>query len=353
MAPYQRFAESHPRGGHHNIVKILDRYLFAVKQHLPKAQQNDIVAELSDEIASAMEDEEAKLGRAMTIDEQSAILKNYGPPPLAAARYLKHQYLIGPALFPFYVSALKAVLSIAFGVALVAAVVAAISAGRIGAFLDSWSGSWMGLFSVAGIVTLIFAIWERAGAPSQLADWNPRKLPVPQAAAPISRVGTGIDMLFNLLFVSWVMDFPGVRNAFWHLASGGYPAALGPLSLAPVWHLVLNVFVAIAVVRIVQGCINLVRPDWIRLRAATMVVVSVASACVFAVALRSATFVSLVGTPVDRTNYAAIVQALNILAYWCCAAGIAIALVCAILNAIALCRRAPLLGSPVQHAPTS
>ena len=242
-------------------MELLDRYLYAIKRYLPQAQQSDIVAELSDEIQSAMEEKEAALGRPLTLDEQSAILVNYGPPQIAAARYLKHQYLIGPAIFPVYVSTLKLVLSIAIGLEIVAAAFLAIAAGRIGPYFIAWGTLWSSIFWIIGVVTLIFAIRERVEA-ARPVRWDPRKLPVPQGAAPISRFSTGVDMFFNALFLSWVMDLPGVRSTFWHFASGGTPAALAPFALAPIWHAVLNAYVAIAVARILQGCINLIRPDW-------------------------------------------------------------------------------------------
>ena len=56
-------------------MELLDRYLHAVKFWLPKAQQDDIIKELSDNILSQMEDKESELGRPLNEAEQSAILK--------------------------------------------------------------------------------------------------------------------------------------------------------------------------------------------------------------------------------------------------------------------------------------
>ena len=44
-------------------MELLDRYLQAVRFWLPKAQQNDIIAELGDDIRSQIEDKESALGR--------------------------------------------------------------------------------------------------------------------------------------------------------------------------------------------------------------------------------------------------------------------------------------------------
>ncbi|HEY1654953.1 MAG TPA: hypothetical protein VGF86_07570 [Candidatus Tumulicola sp.] len=324
-------------------MELLDRYLFAVKQYLPKAQQSDIVAELSDEIQSAMEDRQTALGRPLTVDEQSNVLENYGRPELAAARYLKHQYLIGPGLFPFYVGTLKVVLSIVVGLEIVAAAFFAIAAGRIGPYFIAWGTLWSSIFWVIGVVTLIFAIRERAGA-AWPARWDPRKLPVPQGVAPVSRFSTGVDMFFNALFLSWVMDLPGVRSTFWHLESGGVPAALAPLSLAPIWHTVLDAFVAIAVARILQGCINLVRPDLTRLRAATLLVTSFVTLVVSAFALTAHAYVFVSGPAPDPMRYAAAAQALNAIVFWCFACAIVVAAVSALFQLRVLLQRAPLVS---------
>jgi hypothetical protein len=59
-------------------MELLDSYLKAVKRYLPRAQRNDIVAELSVELRSQMESREDELGRRLSDREQMAILKEYG-----------------------------------------------------------------------------------------------------------------------------------------------------------------------------------------------------------------------------------------------------------------------------------
>jgi hypothetical protein len=87
-------------------MELLDRYLHAVKKFLPKEQQDDIVAELSDDLRSQMEDREAELGRPLTEAEQEAVLKAHGHPVIVAGRYRQDRrsvafgrQLIGPVLF--------------------------------------------------------------------------------------------------------------------------------------------------------------------------------------------------------------------------------------------------------------
>lgn len=45
-------------------MDLIDRYLVAVRRHLPRPQQDDIVSELSDSLRSEAEDRARELGRA-------------------------------------------------------------------------------------------------------------------------------------------------------------------------------------------------------------------------------------------------------------------------------------------------
>src|SRR5215472_14792355 len=94
-------------------MELLDRYLQAVREYLIGNRRDDIVKELGGNILSQMEDKAGELGRPLNEIEQAAILKQYGHPLVAAARYrrLPLQQLIGPALFPLYWYALQAVVA--------------------------------------------------------------------------------------------------------------------------------------------------------------------------------------------------------------------------------------------------
>src|SRR3954452_4596952 len=88
-------------------MELLDQDLNAVKPYLPRAQRNDIIRELSENLRSQMEDQEAQLGRPLNETEQEALLTRYGQPMIVAGRYRQDQgsvvfgrQLIGPELFP-------------------------------------------------------------------------------------------------------------------------------------------------------------------------------------------------------------------------------------------------------------
>ena len=118
-------------------MDLIDRYLVAVRRHLPRPLQKDIVEELAGNLRSEAEEAEQRLGRALTTDDQSALLKKQGHPWLVASRYLPQQYLVGPALYPYYRQALVivlfwVVLPISLGGGALAAIYAPDSHARLG-----------------------------------------------------------------------------------------------------------------------------------------------------------------------------------------------------------------------------
>ena len=83
---------------------LVERYLSAISAQPPCREADDIVAELGDAIASRIEDREEALGRPLTADEIEALVKDFGHPLVVAARYRNQQWLIGPEVYPFYLS---------------------------------------------------------------------------------------------------------------------------------------------------------------------------------------------------------------------------------------------------------
>jgi len=61
-------------------VEIVDRYLQAVKAWLTADQRDDILAELSEDLRSEVEEREAALGRPLGERETQALLEQRGHP---------------------------------------------------------------------------------------------------------------------------------------------------------------------------------------------------------------------------------------------------------------------------------
>jgi hypothetical protein len=110
-------------------MDILESYLRAVKRCLPRAQSEDIIKELSDELHSQIDEQQAALGRPFNDAEMMAFFKQHGDPMTVARRYRQDHHslslgweLIGPELFPTYLMflAFNLTLTIASGKAAVA-----------------------------------------------------------------------------------------------------------------------------------------------------------------------------------------------------------------------------------------
>lgn len=91
-------------------MELIDRYLQAVKFWLPRNQKDDIIAELSEDLRSQVEEKESELGRKLADADIEPILKRCGSPMAVAARYLPQRSLIGPALFPIYSVVIRALI---------------------------------------------------------------------------------------------------------------------------------------------------------------------------------------------------------------------------------------------------
>jgi len=144
-------------------MELLDRYLHAVKKHLPWEKQDDIIAELRANLESQLEDREAELGRPLTQAEAEAWFKEMGPPIQVAGRYKAQQYLIGPAFFPMYWFVLRLASLWALAIYSIAnAIKIAVEIPTLSAVADALWHIPEVLLTVAASITLVFAILEFA-----------------------------------------------------------------------------------------------------------------------------------------------------------------------------------------------
>lgn len=264
-------------------MDLFDRYLAAVKLFLPRAQQEDIIRELSEDIHSQMEDKEAALGRPLTHAEQKELIKQFGHPALLAGRYGPRRQLIGPEIFPFYWLVLK----LSLGANLLAQIIAfalTLAAGRsIRPDLRIFS-TVAALFICFGIVTIVFAALDRY-RPSTLGrrSWDPDRLPAMKTpprrgSHPVTRIVWGV------LFMVW-----------WAAATP-YPAlVLGPgaeaLAFGPGWHAMHPWILVLALISVVTAFFELLQPNWIRLRSAARLIGCAGSLVVVFILLRAGNFV--------------------------------------------------------------
>jgi hypothetical protein len=256
-------------------MDLLKRYLQAVKFFLPRAQQEDIIRELSDNLLSQFEDREEALGRPLTEDEQADILRAHGHPMLVAGRYRSRQQLIGPVFFPIYILALQAGLLIALLVTLVEGTLTAVLQSRafdhvvqhIVATLMRYPGRALMVF---GWTTLCFAALDMAQAHVRLTHtWDPRKLPELRIDEPgTSRLHALFEAIMIWAGIGWLLLVP--RMPF---------LILGPVAAfvdaAPIWHTVYVPILLLAVGSAGIALLNFIRPHWTPARSYARIAINI------------------------------------------------------------------------------
>jgi hypothetical protein len=244
-------------------MQLIERYLQAVKLALPKAQQNDVIRELTDEILSQVEEKEAALGRPLTEDEQVALLKQLGHPLLLASRYRKQRYLIDPSIFAIYWMVLRLVLVVVFLAMAVAAVaVAATGQGLANALGILWRYPFAAL-SVFAWVTLVFVALDVVQAKCGFfSKWDPRTLPKLTKRQPKTSMTESIAALvFGAIAGVWWLV--GLKHQFLIFGPGVFAVHFGP-----VWQTLYPLFVVLVIADMARHTFDVARPGWLKGRVA-------------------------------------------------------------------------------------
>jgi hypothetical protein len=298
-----------------NPMDILDRYLQAVGFWLPKAQQQDIVAELSEDLHSQIEEKETELGRSLNETEMDAILKRRGRPLLVANRYLPQQSLIGPVLFPIYWFVLKIVALFYLGPWVLVWIgmmsfsssyrAAHTSAGWLGAIVSAWSAWWFTALVTLSTVTIVFAVLEQVQSRSRfLENWNPRKLPPARNPNQIPRSGSLIEVVANLMFGIWWIDIMSTRVLL------DRPEVR--VVLSPVWRYFFWGFLLLALINTVLAAVNLARPYWTVLRASFRLATDCVGAGLFCWMLKASLLAEITGAGIPAARALEITNAINL-----------------------------------------
>ena len=224
-------------------MHLVERYVNEISRRLPKAKRQDISEELRSTLADALD---SRSSGEPTEDDVVAVLEELGPPEEVAASYSGDRYLIGPQLYPQFVTTLKIAATV------IAALVVLGSAGsvlrsspglesfgtRIAALLSGFVNS---AFTSLGIVVIVFALLERLDLGGlkkrRLRRWDPRTLPVVRDADLVPRFESIAGIVFPAIFL-------GLLNQFKHhiglvVQDGGQRFQLGAVS-DPAGGLLLN-----------------------------------------------------------------------------------------------------------------
>jgi hypothetical protein len=247
-------------------MALVDRYLHSVKFWLPRRQKDDIIAELSEDLRSQIEEKEAELGHALTDAEVEPILKRCGSPMVVAGRYLPQQSLIGPALFPIYSVIIRSLvfyfllpwMLVWMGIAVFSPDFRADHPGAaLFLSLEPW---WLACTYSLFFNTLIFALLDRSQARLRLVnDWNPGSLPQVRDRNVISRGSTIFELTVTVATLAIWIQLDAFRRVF-HIFGT-------TITLSDRWPYFFWALVVVSVAGIAVSCMNLSNSRWTRLSA--------------------------------------------------------------------------------------
>jgi hypothetical protein len=291
-------------------MDLVNRYLQAVKFWLPNKQKQDIIAELSEDIRSQIEDRETELGRKLNESEIAAILKQRGRPVLVANRFLPQEHLIGPVLFPIYIFVLKIVTAfylvpwVLVWIGITVSRAAHSGQSLIGSIGSFWTSFWPMAFFMVGSVTTVFAILERVQAKSGfLEKWDPRKLPPVRDPNRIPRTNSVVEVVANLVFCIWLI------GGMWYQTVLHFSGVT--ITLSPTWRYFFWGFLALAIANMVASELNLFRPYWTWVRAIIRLVSDCVGSVLFCWLMKANIVASISVANVAPEKTAQIAHAIN------------------------------------------
>ena len=291
-------------------MDLLNRYLQAVKFWLPKKQKEDIIAELSEDICSQIEDREAELGRKLSESEVAAILKQRGRPVLVANRFLPQEHLIGPVLFPIYLFVLNIVAAfymvpwilVWIGIAISRAAHSGHS--LIQAAGSFWTAFWPMAFFMIGSITTVFAILERVQTKSRfLENWDPLKLPPVRDPNRIPLFNSIVEVVANLVVCIWLI------GGMWYQTVLHFSGVT--ITLAPVWRYFFWGFVLIALANTAASAMNVFHPYWTVARAGIRLTSDLFGSALFCWLMKAYILVAISVPNVPPAKTAQITNAIN------------------------------------------
>jgi len=271
-------------------MNLVDEYLRAVAHLLPKEQRDDIVAELKDTILTRIEGREAELGRTLTDDEVEAVLRELGHPLVVAARYRPGpQYVVGPALYPYWMFGVKVAISMGLAITALVFVLKVLGGGNVAAAFGQATGSGFSLIiTVIGWATIAALLMDNFGVSLRPDQWRVKDLRFLSLAffdfdalrdgarrvadTPRWRratAGRAIGMIaYGAIFLLWwlgVLNFGLAHNAGELRGAGLDPGPLAAVDWAGFKAMLFWPVLAYGAAIIASGVLVLARPSAVRL----------------------------------------------------------------------------------------
>lgn len=199
-----------------------DAYIAEVTKRLPQNMREDVALELESTIADMTSENPSQ-------EELFGALRQLGDPVILASRYLERPlHVIGPALYPTFISILKIVLPIALAVSGITAAL-----GVIVGYSDeaSWGQAIIqGIIQIVGAmiqvgiqsvfwVGLMFALIERYSSSRDtvpLSKWDPTQLkPVALPKRQISRASVIGGFMWTAIWIGIYLNASNLIRLYW------------------------------------------------------------------------------------------------------------------------------------------
>jgi hypothetical protein len=271
-------------------MDLIDRYLSAIRRNLPARNADDIVAELRDALASRIEDREEALGRPLDAGEIQAVIKDFGHPLVVAARFRGRQSLIGPEVFPFYLSVARIVLLAIAGVQVAIGLVQLLFGDHdpLQLLLQTIGGLSVSLLVSLAIVTLIFAILERTDfSADHIGNWNPMQLADIADRQP-GPWESAAEVALGIAFLLW---WTGVFRLPYVVGAADFRIEPAPIFAQLYWPILI-----VAAARLVHNLIQWLRPRWRLVRGLIGGLTAVAGLVLLAMIYRAGHWATIVST---------------------------------------------------------
>jgi hypothetical protein len=290
-----------------DTMNLVDEYLRVTAHLLPKDQRDDIVAELKDTILTRIEGREAELGRPLTDDEIEASLREFGHPLVVAARYRPGpQYVVGPALFPYWRFGVTVAISMGLAITALVFVLKALGGGNVATAFGQATGSGFSLIiNVVGWATIAAWLMDHFGVQVRPDLWRVKDLRflslayfdfdglgdrARQVAGTPRQVrataARGIGMIaYGSIFMLWwigVLNFGLARNLGELHAAGLDPGPLAAVDWAGFKAMLFWPVLAYGAAVIASGALILARPRAVRLLGVYEVVTGAATIALMA-----------------------------------------------------------------------
>ncbi|MEM7218642.1 MAG: hypothetical protein AAF515_09775 [Pseudomonadota bacterium] len=179
----------------------IDRYLGEVARGLRGDGRDDIVAELRSTLEDEVQGIAAQEDRNPTEADARQVLQRFGSPSAVAHQYSPPRSLIGPTLFPEYLSTLGYLLALTLAIRFVTLLLGSEGNSVYGAAEDLLT---VGFWTLA-ITTGVYAAIEAAGDYEPATqDWRPEQLPEPEAIRLQARPGHLVsNLITDGFFLLW------------------------------------------------------------------------------------------------------------------------------------------------------